>query len=60
VEIHVLALHVAGDRASVQFERTDTIKDRLGIRHQFRVPAAERSIERTPAGLRFADHDRGG
>ena len=45
---------VDGERASVEFERTDTVTDPSGRRQQLRLPPMRKEIERTPDGLRFA------
>jgi hypothetical protein len=58
VEVHVLGLTVNGERASVEFERTDTVTDPSGRRQQLRLPPMRKEIERTPDGLRFTG--RGG
>jgi hypothetical protein len=58
VNVHVVALHVDGERASVEFERVDTVTDPSGRRQQLRLPPIRKQIERTPDGLRFTD--RGG
>jgi len=55
VDVHVLALHIEGDRASVEFERTDTLTDPAGKRRELRLPPLRKEIERTPHGLRFAE-----
>ena len=54
VDVRVLQLSVAGERASVEFERTDTVTDPSGRRQQLRLPPIRKEIERTPDGLRFA------
>lgn len=54
VDVRVLALRVDGRRASVDFERTDTVTDPGGQRRQLRLPPFHKEIERTPKGLRFA------
>jgi hypothetical protein len=54
VAVRVIALSVAGDRASVEFERTDTVTDPSGRRQQLKLPPIRKEIERTPDGLRFA------
>ncbi len=54
VDVRVLALRVDGRRASVDFERTDTVTDPAGQRRQLRLPPFHKEIERTPKGLRFA------
>jgi hypothetical protein len=54
VAVRVIALSVAGDRASVEFERTDTVTDPSGRRQQLKMPPIRKEIERTPDGLRFA------
>jgi hypothetical protein len=58
VDVRVLVLRVDGERASVEFERTDTVTDPTGRRQQLRLPPMRKEIERTPEGLRFAE--RGG
>ena len=54
VAVRVLALRVDGDRAVVEFERTDTVTDPAGQKRELRLPAFQKQIERTPDGLRFA------
>jgi len=44
---------IDGERASVEFERTDTVTDPSGRRQELRLPAIRKEIERTPDGLRF-------
>jgi hypothetical protein len=55
VEVRVVALKVDGDRAAVEFERTDTVTDPAGQRRELRLPTIRKAIERTGQGLRFAD-----
>src|SRR5262249_35810357 len=38
VTVHVLGLHVDGERAAVEFERVDTVTDPAGRRQQLRLP----------------------
>jgi hypothetical protein len=57
VDVHLLAVHVDGDRAAVEFERVDTVTDPAGRRQQLRLPPMRKQIERTPDGLRFAHHE---
>jgi hypothetical protein len=54
VDVRILAITVEGERASVEFERTDTVTDPTGRRQQLRLPPIRKEIERTPDGLRFA------
>ncbi len=54
VDVRVLKLSVAGERASVEFERVDTVTDPSGRRQQLRMPPIRKEIERTPDGLRFS------
>ena len=60
VDVRVLDLRLDGDRASVEFERVDTVTDPAGRRQQLRLPPIRKEIERTPDGLRFADQDTRG
>jgi hypothetical protein len=53
VELHVRAVRIAGERASVEFERTDTVTDPSGRRQQLKLPPMRKEIERSPDGLRF-------
>lgn len=53
VDVRVLSVTVAGDRASVEFERTDTVTDPSGRKQELRLPAIRKEVERTPDGLRF-------
>lgn len=55
VAVRVLTLRVEGERAAVEFERTDTVTDPAGQRRELRLPPIRKQIERTPQGLRFAD-----
>lgn len=55
VDLRVVALHVEGTRAAVEFERTDTVIDPGGRRQQLRLPPLKKEIERTPEGLRFVE-----
>ena len=54
VDVRVLALSLDGERASVEFERTDTVIDPGGRRQELRLPPMRKRIERTPEGLRFS------
>jgi hypothetical protein len=56
VEVRVVALRIEGNRAAVEFERTDTVTDPSGRRQELRLPRLLKEIERTPQGLRFAEH----
>jgi hypothetical protein len=56
VDVRVRALHIEGDRASVEFERVDTVTDPAGRQQELRLPPLRKEIQRTPQGLRFADH----
>jgi PKD domain-containing protein len=60
VDVRVLDVAIAGDRASVEFERTDTVTDPSGRRQQLRLPPMRKQIERTPDGLRFTVPDGAG
>ncbi len=60
VDVRVLALRVDGNRASVEFERTDTMTDPAGQRRELRLPPFHKEIERTPEGLRFTPGDSHG
>ena len=60
VDVRVLAIRVDGERASVEFERVDTVTDPAGRRQQLRLPPIRKEIERTPEGLRFAEQDARG
>ena len=53
VVVRVLGLRLDGARASVELERTDTVTDPSGRRHELRLPPVRKQIERTPEGLRF-------
>jgi hypothetical protein len=53
VAVHVRAVRIDGDRAQVEFERTDTLTDPSGKRRELRLPPLRKEIERGPAGLRF-------
>jgi hypothetical protein len=53
VEVHVRAVSIEGDRAQVEFERTDTLTDPSGKRRELRLPPLRKEIERGPSGLRF-------
>jgi hypothetical protein len=55
VDVRVVALHVEGDRASVDLERTETVTDPSGDRQTLRSPPVHREIERGPEGLRFTE-----
>jgi hypothetical protein len=57
VEVRVLGLRVDGDKASVEFERMDTVTDPSGRQQQLRLPPMRKQIERTPDGLRFTGGD---
>ncbi len=54
VAVHVRAVHIEGDHAQVEFERTNTLTDPGGKRRELRLPPLRKKIERGPAGLRFA------
>jgi hypothetical protein len=53
VDVTVLSVTVDGGRASVEFERTDTVTDPSGRRQELRLPAIRKEIERAGDGLRF-------
>jgi hypothetical protein len=53
VAVHVRAVRIEGDRAQVEFERTDTLTDPSGKRRELRLPPLRKEIERGPGGLRF-------
>jgi hypothetical protein len=53
VDVNVLSVSVDGNRASVEFERTDTVTDPSGRRQELRLPAIRKEIERTGNDLRF-------
>jgi hypothetical protein len=55
VDLHVVAVHVDGDRISVDLERTETVTDPSGDRQTLRSPLVRKEIERGPHGLRFAE-----
>jgi len=57
VDVEVLALHIEGERARVEFQRTDTLTDPTGKRRQLRLPPLRKEIERSPQGLRFSESD---
>jgi hypothetical protein len=58
VRVRVLSVRVQGERASVEFERTDTVTDPAGRRQELRSPPVRKEIERTSDGLRLVE--RGG
>jgi hypothetical protein len=53
VAVHVRAVRIEGDRAQVEFERTDTLTDPSGKRRELRLPPLRKEVERGPGGLRF-------
>jgi hypothetical protein len=53
VDVRVISVTATGDRASVEFERTDTVIDPSGRRQELRLPPIRKEIERTADGLRF-------
>ena len=53
VAVHVRAVRIEGNRAQVEFERTDTLTDPSGNRRELRLPPLRKEIERGPSGLRF-------
>ena len=53
VDVQVLSVTFDGDRASVDFERTDTVTDPSGRRQELRLPPIRKEIERTADGLQF-------
>ena len=55
VEVRVVTLHIDGERAAVEFERTDTVTDPAGQRRELRLPPFRKEIERSGQGLRFAE-----
>jgi hypothetical protein len=55
VDVNLLSLTPEGTRASIEFERTDTVTDPGGRRQQLHLPPIHKRIERTPDGLRFAE-----
>jgi hypothetical protein len=55
VAVRVLALRVDGERASVEFERTDRVTDPSGGRQELRLPPVRKQIERSREGLRFTE-----
>jgi hypothetical protein len=57
VDVRVLALRVDGEKASVEFERMDTVTDPSGRQQQLRLPPMRKEIERTRDGLRFTGRD---
>jgi hypothetical protein len=59
VDVRVLGLRVDGDKASVEFERMDTVTDPSGRQQQLRLPPMRKQIERTPDGLRFTSGGEG-
>jgi hypothetical protein len=54
VEVRVLELGASGERRTVRFIRRDRFRDPLGREVTKESPPIEKTIERTPAGLRFA------
>ena len=59
VDVRVLTLHIEGNRAAVEFERTDTVVDPAGQRRELRLPPFRKEIERDAQGLRFAEPGTG-
>jgi hypothetical protein len=55
VDVRVVALHVDGDRISVDLERTETVTDPSGDRQTLRSPLVRKEIERGPHGFRFTE-----
>lgn len=53
VDVQILSVKVDGDRAQVEFERTDTITDLQGRKQELKLPPITKEIERTSDGLRF-------
>jgi hypothetical protein len=60
VDVRVRSVRIDGTRASVEFERIDTVTDPGGRKQELRLPPLRKQIERTPQGLRFAEHGGAG
>jgi hypothetical protein len=54
VAVHVLELHAEGGRGVVRFTRRDRFRDPAGREVSKESPAIEKTIVRTPEGVRFA------
>jgi len=60
VDVRLRSMRIDGARASVEFERIDTVTDPGGRKQELRLPPLRKEIERTPQGIRFADHGGAG
>jgi hypothetical protein len=60
VDVRLRSVRIDGDRAAVEFERVDTVTDPAGRKQELRLPPLKKEIERTPQGLRFAEHGSAG
>jgi hypothetical protein len=60
VDVRVRSVRIDGGRASVEFERVDTVTDPGGRKQELRLPPLRKQIERTPQGLRFAEQGGAG
>jgi general secretion pathway protein A len=54
VEVHVLEMGAGGDRRTVRFTRRDRFRDPRGHQVSQESPPIEKTIMRTPDGLKFA------
>jgi hypothetical protein len=54
VAVHVLELHAEGGRGIVRFTRRDHFRDPAGREVSKESPPIEKTIVRTPDGVRFA------
>jgi hypothetical protein len=55
VAVNVIELRIDGERATVEFERTDIVTDPAGRRQEMRIRPIRKQIERAPGGLRFSE-----
>lgn len=60
VDVRLRSVRIEGTRASVEFERVDTVTDPGGRKQELRLPPLRKQIERTPQGLRFAEQGGAG
>jgi hypothetical protein len=54
VEVHVLEMGEGGDRRTVRFTRRDRFRDPRGQQISKESPPIEKTIVRTPEGVKFA------